>query len=186
MTIAPASLVGEAFIGQGPNAAHTNIVIGRKGGPVETAWATALASPSAGYAPFVTVIRPNVPVKPLTLFVNKAEPAGETHQRATWGAAQAGLARGIADAVEHGLIPAQDVDDLLLIAAVWVNPEVDDLDESFRNQRVAAFRAVAAAVSSAPDVNEVLATAQEGPANPFYTPDADQLAASSPAAEATR
>ncbi|MCQ4079247.1 formaldehyde-activating enzyme [Streptomyces sp. RB6PN25] len=181
MPFAPTALIGESFVGEGPNAAHTNIVLGRKGGPVETAWATALATPSAGHVPYVTVVRPSVPVKPLTLFVNKAAAEGELHQRATWGSAQAGLAQGIADAVAAGLIPADEADDLLIIAAVWVNPAVDDLDHSFRNQRTAAYRAVRAAVQATPSAGDVLTAAEAGPANPFYTPDAEQLAASDPA-----
>lgn len=173
---APTALIGESFVGEGADAAHTNIVIGRKGGPVETAWATALATPSAGHVPFMTVVRPSVPVKPLTLFVAKAAAEGELHQRATWGAAQAGLAQGIADAVDDGLIPAEEADDLLIIAAVWVNPAVGDLDISFRNQRAAAYGAVRAAVTGTPTVCDVQAAAKEGPANPFYTPTAEVLA----------
>ncbi|MER7931046.1 MULTISPECIES: formaldehyde-activating enzyme [unclassified Streptomyces] len=173
---APTALIGESFVGDGANAAHTNIVIGRKGGPVETAWATALATPSAGHVPFLTVVRPSVPVKPLTLFVTKAAAAGDLHERATWGSAQAGLAQGVADAVQEGLIPAADADELLIIAAVWVNPAVDDLDVSFRNQRAAAHGAVRAAVTGTPTVAEVLAAAEEGPANPFYTPTPEVLA----------
>ncbi|MFE4723844.1 formaldehyde-activating enzyme, partial [Streptomyces sp. NPDC056728] len=56
MSFASTALIGEAFVGDGVNAAHTNIVLGRKGGPVETAWATALATPSAGHVPFMTVV----------------------------------------------------------------------------------------------------------------------------------
>lgn len=164
------TLIGESFIGEGANAAHTNLVLGRKGGPVETAWVTALASPSAGHVPFVTVVRPSVPVKPLTLFVSKAAPGGDLHQRAIWGSAQAGVAAGITDAVTQGLIDRADVDELLIIAAVWVNPDVDDLDESYRNQRAAAYGAVAAAIAKAPRVDEVLAAAAEGVWNPFYRP----------------
>lgn len=169
---ASTTLIGESFVGEGPDAAHTNLVIGRKGGPVETAWASALATPTVGHAPFVTVLRPNVPVKPLTLFVSKAEPAGELHQNAIWGSAQAGLAAGIAQALGEGLIPADEVDDLLIIAAVWVNPAVGDLDAAYRNQRSAAYLAVVAAVRQEPSVEAVLAAAQLGPSNPFYTPDA--------------
>ncbi|WP_367047306.1 formaldehyde-activating enzyme [Streptomyces sp. Je 1-332] len=180
MPFAPAALIGESFVGDGPNAAHTNIVIGRKGGPVETAWATALATPSAGHVPYMTVVRPSVPVKPLTLFVNKAVAAGELHERATWGSAQAGLAQGVADAVTDGVVPADEADDLLIIAAAWVNPKVDDLDESFRNQRTAAYRALRAAVESTPTPGEVLDAAKAGVTNPFYTPSEEQLASSRP------
>ncbi|OPF81065.1 formaldehyde-activating enzyme [Streptomyces antioxidans] len=172
---APTALIGESFAGEGANAAHTNVVIGRKGGPVETAWATALATPSAGHVPFLTIVRPSVPVKPLTLFVTKAAADGELHQRATWGSAQAGLAQGVTDAVRDGLLPAEEADDLLIIAAIWVNPAVDDLDVSFRNQRSAAHDAVRAAVNATPTVADVLAAVEEGPANPFYTPTSGAL-----------
>jgi len=64
--------IGEAFEGAGPEAAHGNTVLGPREGPVGTAWATALATPSAGHTPFVCVLRPGLPAKPLTLFVNKA------------------------------------------------------------------------------------------------------------------
>lgn len=180
MPFAPAALIGESFVGDGPNAAHTNVVLGRKGGPVETAWATALATPSTGHVPYMTVVRPSVPVKPLTLFVNKAAASGELHERATWGSAQAGLAQGVADAVAEGVVPADEADDLLIIAAVWVNPKVDDLDESFRNQRTAAYRALRAAVESTPTPDEVLDAAKAGVTNPFYTPSDEQLASSRP------
>ncbi|MDT0468853.1 formaldehyde-activating enzyme [Streptomyces gibsoniae] len=182
---AAAALIGESFVGDGANAAHTNVVIGRKGGPIETAWATALATPSGGHVPFMTVVRPSVPVKPLTLFVNKAVVGSDLHERATWGSAQAGLAQGVLDAVAQDLIPAGEADNLLIIAAVWVNPAVHDLDACFRNQRGAAHGAIRAAVTGTPTVFDALAAAEEGPANPFYTPSPEVLAASAPEA-ATR
>ncbi|MGV9561460.1 formaldehyde-activating enzyme [Streptomyces sp. NPDC003480] len=181
---AATALIGESFVGDGANAAHTNVVIGRKGGPVETAWATALATPSGGHVPFMTVVRPSVPVRPLTLFVNKAAAGSDLHERATWGSAQAGLAQGVLDAVAQDLIPAGEADDLLIIAAVWVNPAVHDLDACFRNQRAAAHGAIRAAVTGTPTVFDALAAAEAGPANPFYTPSPEVLAASAPEAAA--
>ncbi len=62
--------IGESFVGSGPEAAHINTVLGPRSGPAGTAWATALATPTAGHAPFVAVVRPGLPAKPLTLFVN--------------------------------------------------------------------------------------------------------------------
>ena len=167
MAFAEQTAIGESFVGAGANAAHTNIVLGRKGGPVETAWVTALASPSAGYAPFVAVLAPNVPIAPRTLFVNKAAIIGELHGNATWGAAQAGLAAGITEAVTEGLIPADELENLLIIAAIWVNPQVNDLDECFGNQRKAALGAVRAGLAGCPSPAELAATTI---ANPFYAP----------------
>src|SRR5689334_25102172 len=99
--------IGEGFAGTGANAAHVNTVLGAKDGPVGAAWATALATPRLGHAPFVVVVQPNVPVKPFTLFVNKAavDPGqNEQHAHLTWGAAQAGVASGVIAALGAGVV----------------------------------------------------------------------------------
>lgn len=159
--LAQSTLIGESFTGSGPNAAHLNVVIGRKGGPVETAWMTSLATPRAGHVPFLVTLRPNLPVKPATLFVNKADVRGERHETLTWGAAQAGVAGGIAQAVAEGLIPPDEVDDLLVIAAVWVNWAADDEVAVFENNLRSTFEAVRNAVRRLPTADEVIAEAGE-------------------------
>lgn len=167
MTFVERTLIGESFVGEGAEAAHVNVVLGRKGGPVEIAWATALATPRMGHAPFVAVIRPNVPVLPLTLFVNKAAMQDEKHGILTWGAAQAGVASGVASAVAEGLIPAEEAHEVLCIAAVWVNPEAADEDAVFANNRASARGAIETAVRGTPSVENVLAHA-DSPSNPFF------------------
>jgi 5,6,7,8-tetrahydromethanopterin hydro-lyase len=97
MSEASGRWIGESLIGEAAEAAHVNVVLGDRRGPAGTAWATALATPSAGHAPFVAVLRPGVPARPLTLFVNKAAIAGPEHSTLTFGAAQAGVAGGVAD-----------------------------------------------------------------------------------------
>lgn len=159
--------IGECFVGDGPDAAHVNTVLGRYGGPVETAWATALATPRPGHAAFVAVLRPNLPVQPLTLFVNKATIAGDRHGELTWGAAQAGVAAGVADAVAAGVVPAAEANDLLLIAAVWVNPAANDADAVFANNRRATADALANGAARRPSISDVLAS-RDAPVNPYY------------------
>jgi 5,6,7,8-tetrahydromethanopterin hydro-lyase len=165
--------IGEAFVGTGAEAAHLNTVLGPREGPVGTAWATALATPSTGHAPFVAVVRPGLPAKPLTLFVNKAAIASEAHARLTWGAAQAGVAGGVLDAVAAGAIGPAHVDALLLIAAVWVDPAARDAEAVYRNNREATRAALEAGRRRLPALADVLA-ARARPANPFFTPAGDQ------------
>ena len=161
------SQFGEAFVGQGADAAHVNTVLGARGGPVEAAWAMALATPRQGFAAFVTVVQPGLAVKPLTLFVNKAEVvAGTEHARLTWGAAQAGVAVGVAEAVADGVISAAAVDQLLLIAAVWVDPAASDERAVYENNRAATRQALANGAAGLPALADVLA-ARAAPANPF-------------------
>jgi len=51
--------IGEGFVGAGPNAAHTNTILGDRSGPAGVAWATALATPRAGHVPFMVVVKHN-------------------------------------------------------------------------------------------------------------------------------
>jgi 5,6,7,8-tetrahydromethanopterin hydro-lyase len=159
--------IGEGFAGEGANAAHVNTVLGPKDGPVATAWATALATPRAGHTPFVVVVQPNVPVKPATLFVNKAtvDPANDRHARLTWGAAQAGVATGVLDAIRKGTIPKLDIDRLLLITAVWVNPDADDEELVYANNATATLAALVAGRDDLPPLRTVL---EAEPQNPYF------------------
>ncbi len=162
-------LIGESYIGEGAEAAHVNTVLGDRTGPVGVAWATALATPSPGHAPFVAVVIPGLPVKPMTLFVNKAAIAGDEHGNLTWGAAQAGVAGGVADAVSEGIISEADADQNLVIAAVWVNPAARDAEKVYANNRTATREALRAGVEGMPHMAEVL-VARDRPFNPFYSP----------------
>jgi 5,6,7,8-tetrahydromethanopterin hydro-lyase len=160
-------LIGEGFVGEGPDAAHINTILGPAEGPVGTAWATALANPRAGHVPFMAVARPGVAVKPPTLFVNKAAIEPGRHGDLTWGAAQAGVAAGVADAVDEGVIRRDRLNSLLLIVAVWVNPAADDEHEVFENNREATLTALRNGRAGLPAVEDFL-TAAAAPSNPFF------------------
>ena len=161
--------IGECFVGSGAAAAHLNTVLGRRDGPVGQAWATALATPTAGHAPFVVVLRPGLPVVPFTLFVNKARIDGDEHARLTWGAAQAGVAAGVADAVVAGTIAEGSVPSLVVIAAVWVDPLARDAEVVFANNREATAGALALGRAGLPKVADVVAQ-REVAWNPFFRP----------------
>jgi 5,6,7,8-tetrahydromethanopterin hydro-lyase len=158
---------GESFVGDGADAAHINTVLGAVGGPIETAWATALATPRQGHAAFVTAVTPGIAVRPFTLFVNKATIAGDRHGELTWGAAQAGVAGGVLDAVADGVIVASDVEQSLLIAAVWVNPDASDETAVYRNNRTATFEALRAGRDGRPSVADALAVRHQ-PFNGYF------------------
>ncbi len=160
--------IGESFVGDGVNAAHINTVMGDRTGPAGVAWASALASPSAGHVPFVAVLRPSLPVKPMTLFVTKSAPVDDAHGLLIWGPAQAGVAAGVADAVADGVIPEPRTESDVIIAAVWVNPGADDADTVYRNNRLATATALRNGATGQPPLAAIL-EARDAPANPFYT-----------------
>jgi 5,6,7,8-tetrahydromethanopterin hydro-lyase len=160
-------IIGESFVGTGVNAAHVNTVLGPREGPVGTAWVTALATPRPGFAAFVAIAQPGVAVTPPTLFVNKAAIDGETHGKLTWGAAQAGVARGVGLALEEGVIDRSEAGDLVLIAAVWVNPSADATQAVYENNVSATLRALRNGMSGGPGLDEFLAAAR-APFNPYF------------------
>jgi 5,6,7,8-tetrahydromethanopterin hydro-lyase len=160
-------IIGESLVGPGPNVAHVNTVLGPRDGPVGIAWATALATPRAGFAPFVAIAQPGVAVLPPTLIVNKAAIANEAHSTLTWGAAQAGVARGVGQALEEGVIDRGHVGGLVLIAAVWVRPAADDKHAVYENNAAATLRALRTGKAGGPGIDEFLAAAR-APFNRFF------------------
>jgi 5,6,7,8-tetrahydromethanopterin hydro-lyase len=116
-----------------------------------------MASPRPGNIPFFTVLQPNWPIKPYTLFVNKADFRSEEHSRLSWGPAQAGIAEGILTAVQRSIIPPEQVDNYLAIVAVWVDWNADSDDEVYQNNRDAALSAIERAFSGQPGIEDLLA-----------------------------
>ena len=105
----------------------------------------------------------------MTLFVNKAAVASELHGNLTWGAAQAGVAAGVVDAVASGTIDATDVGELCLIVAVWVDPAATNADLIFTHNRSATSSALLAGARGEPEIAAVLAEGNT-PWNPYFTP----------------
>ncbi len=168
----PRAQFGEAFVGEGVDAAHINTVFGGKGGPIETAWVTALATPRPGHAAFVATVAPGIAVQPWTLFVNKAGIESERHGQLTWGAAQAGVAGGVMDAVAADVINRLYTPGRLLIVAVWVNPEASDEAAVYANNRQATLEALTAGRDNRPSVDDALAAAAH-PFNAYFGGPAD-------------
>ena len=164
--------IGEGFEGPGVNAAHINIVMGPRSGAAGHAFAASLASPSPGHIPFMVVAQPNIPVKPVTLYVNKATVgANDMHDNATWGASQAGIAKAVTEALLDGTLPPQAEDEWAIVTANWVNPNCNDLDAVYTNNYNACRTAIRAALGGLP-LKSDLAKVAGDIKNPFYTPKA--------------
>jgi 5,6,7,8-tetrahydromethanopterin hydro-lyase len=161
--------IGEGYVGSGVNAAHVNTVLGARAGPVGTAWASGLAGPSAGHAAFLVVGQPGVMIQPPTLFVNKAVVTETKHAELTWGPAQAGVARGVATALHEGIIQPDDVHELVLIAAVWVDPAADNAELVYVNNASATLDAITNGHRQDPSVNDAI-DAGLSPWNAFFKP----------------
>ena len=85
-----------------------------------------MADVRAGHAPFLLCLGAGNLVRPVTVVRNKTTIDSEHLELLTWGAAQLGIGQGVCDAVERGLIPLEHVDDLVLLVAVYVDPQAGD------------------------------------------------------------
>ena len=148
--------IGEALIGNEPELAHVDLLIGNKKGPVGTAFASGLSHLSKGHTPLLAVIRPNLPTKPATLIVPKVTMQNLEQAAKMFGPAQAAVAKAVADAVEDGVIPQELVEDCVLIISVFLHPDAKDYDKIYRYNYGATKLAIKRALSGFPSIETVL------------------------------
>ena len=149
-------LLGEALIGEEPEIAHIDLVIGDKNGPVGMAFANAMSHMSAGHTPLLAVIRPNLPTKPSTLIVPKVTVENLEQAAQVFGPAQTAVAKAVSDAVEEGLIPKDKAEDIVLIVSVFIHPEAEDYSKIYRYNYGATKLAIQRAMENFPSVDKVI------------------------------
>jgi len=151
------TLVGEALVGDGPEIAHIDLVIGERGGPVEQAFVSALASPAKGHTPLLAVLTPNLPTKPSTLMVNKVTIKDADQAVLIYGPAQAAVAKAVMDCVSDGLIPEELSEDIFIIVSVFIEWDARDKKKVYDFNYQATKLALERAITGKPTVKEVLA-----------------------------
>jgi len=151
------TLVGEALVGEGPEIAHIDLVIGSRGGPVEQAFVNALASPAVGHTPLLAVLEPNLPAKPYTLMVNKVTIKRAGQAVLIFGPAQAAVAKAVMDCVSEGTLPEEMADDIMIIVSVFIEWDAKDKTKVYDYNYQATKLAIERAVARKPTAKEVLA-----------------------------
>ncbi len=149
-------LIGEALLGEEPEIAHVDLIVGDKNGPVGQAFASGLANLSAGHTPLLAVIRPNLPPKPFTLIVPKVTVKNLDQAAKIFGPAQAAVAKAVADAVEEGVIPKDKVEDWVVVCSVFVHPEAKDYRKIYHYNYGATKLALKRAVGNYPPLDKIM------------------------------
>ena len=160
------ALIGEALVGEGPEVAHIDLVIGEKGSSVEQAFVAALASPARGHTPLLAVLTPNIPAKPPTLMVNKVTIRNAGQALLIFGPAQAAVAKAVVDSVAEGIIPESKADDLFIIASVFIEWDASDKKKIYDWNYEATKIAIRRAITGEPRIKEVL-VAKDTAKHPF-------------------
>src|SRR6201996_3154575 len=148
---------GEALTGDGNELAHIDLVLGSKTGPVGEAFASAWVNNKDGFTNLMAVVTPNLPAKPDTLLTNKVTIKGEKQAVQMFGPAQAAVSRAVVDSVAEGVIPKDQVDDLVIIVGVFIHWEAEDDKKIYDWNYEAVKLSIARALGGEPSVDKVLA-----------------------------
>jgi 4-hydroxy-tetrahydrodipicolinate synthase len=148
--------IGEALAGKDAEVAHIDLIIGEKTGPLGEAYARAKAAPSAGHEPLLALLEPNLAVKPITVIIPTVTTRSMRQASMVFGPAQTAVAKAVADSVADGTIPRAAVDDLMILASVFVHPTAVDRQRVYINNYKAMRHALRKAIENRPTTEEVL------------------------------
>ncbi|MCP8316671.1 MAG: bifunctional 5,6,7,8-tetrahydromethanopterin hydro-lyase/3-hexulose-6-phosphate synthase [archaeon] len=148
--------VGEALVGEEPEIAHIDLIIGKKNSSAGIAFANSIAQPRVGHTPILGVIRPNLPTKPSTLIVPKVTIRNLEDAEKIFGPAQSAVAKAIADAVEEGIIPKEQSEEFVIIVSVFIHPRGRDYQRIYRYNYAATKLALRRAMENFPSIDKVL------------------------------
>ncbi|WAJ26790.1 formaldehyde-activating enzyme [Antarcticirhabdus aurantiaca] len=150
-------MVGESLVGDGNEVAHIDLIIGPRGSAAEAAFCNSLTNNKDGFTTLLAVVAPNLPCKPNTVMFNKVTIKGAKQAVQMFGPAQTAVARAVADAVEKGVIPAAEADDLFICVGVFIHWEAED-DAKIRDYNYqATYEALERAIKGTPTAAEVVA-----------------------------
>ena len=149
------------------------IAIGPMRGPVGQAIAN-LMGQSAGFSRFFCLVDGGKQVKPATLMVPKVQLKKMMDVQVFGGPVQAGIADGVLDAVESGLIPKASVESIGIICLVWIDPRLStmkdaDFGEIYRNNRSAMKEAIEKALKGRPTIKDLLREDRRRPRHMYYS-----------------
>ncbi|MCZ2844879.1 MAG: 4-hydroxy-tetrahydrodipicolinate synthase [Candidatus Bathyarchaeota archaeon] len=161
---------GEAFVGQGVEIAHIDLMLGSKNGPIGEAFAKSKVNPTQGHESLVAILEPNLTVKPLTLIVPTVTIKSMRQASMIYGPAQTAVAKAVIDSVSEGTLPENIADEIILIANVFVHPAAVDRKQIYKNNYKAMRHSIRKAMESRPSIQELLEN-KERSKHPFkYTP----------------
>ena len=149
--------IGEALDGEGNEIAHIDLLIGSKDGPVGSAFAQALADQKQGHSNLLAVLAPNLICKPATVLITKVTIKGAAQAVQMFGPAQKAVAKAVADSVAEGVIPKNQVEDLVIIAGVFIHWQAKDNAKIYKYNYNATKLSIQRAMRNEPKIDEILA-----------------------------
>jgi len=158
-------LVGEGYAGPPEQeTAHTDLLIGTKGGPVEKAIDRALEADPEQAKMRIVLDRPR------TLLVPTISTRTAKQEELLYVHAVDGLKWGIEASIEDGFLPDEILDDIVILANVFVHPAAANRRRVMVNNYKAARHAIRKALEGRPTLDDIMFQ-KRSVRHPFkYTP----------------
>jgi formaldehyde-activating enzyme len=140
--------------------AMPEILIGSTKGPAGHAFAN-LMGQTEGHTRMFAIRATNQQVKPATMIVPKVTIKSSSYIELFGGPVQSAIADAVLDSVIDGIIPADQADDLCIVAMIWISPEAaanPDVDRKdlYRTNYEAMKLAISRAMSNSPSIEELI------------------------------
>ena len=143
--------IGEGFSGPPfSELAHIDLLVGERGGPVDKAIKQALGVAHPGHE--VRVIHE----RPRTLLVPTVTVRTKKQERHIYECASQGVVKAIDASIADGFLPADALDDLVMIANVFVHPSAANRTRIEMNNYKAMRHAIRKAIEGRPTLAELL------------------------------
>ncbi|MFM2066900.1 MAG: formaldehyde-activating enzyme [Pseudomonadota bacterium] len=141
--------------------AMPEILIGRTSGPVGMAFANMMAQ-SKGHTAMFAIRACNQLVRPATMMVPKVTLKDSANIELFGGVVQSATADAIVDCVAEGIIPKALVNELCIVALVWIDPRCAkdpnlDKKDMYRTNYEATKLAIQRALANEPGIDELIA-----------------------------
>jgi 5,6,7,8-tetrahydromethanopterin hydro-lyase len=141
--------------------AMPEILIGETSGPVGQAFAQMMGQ-TAGHTRMFAIRACNQMVKPATLMVPKVTLKKSADIELFGGVVQSATADGVLDCVIEGVLPEKLINDLCIIALIWIDPRCAtdpnlDYKDLYRTNYEATKLAIARAMNNEPSFEELKA-----------------------------
>lgn len=140
--------IGSGAAGDDINKVQIELIAGGKETPLGDAYALQLTYPVHGREALTTILEPGLTVRPSTLLLPTLSQQNLRQANMIYGPTQSALARAIVDALETELIPAECIDDDVMIALATVHPSALDRHALAGNVHAAATGAIRQAFAS--------------------------------------
>jgi 4-hydroxy-tetrahydrodipicolinate synthase len=146
--------VGSGLVGEGVNRVQIDLIAGAKETPLGDAYALQMTYPLHRREALTTILEPALTVRPATLLLPTLPQKNLRQANMIYGPAQSALARAIVDALEADRIPAEAIDNDVMVALTTVHPGALNRNALAKSVRAAAAKAIEQAFATSPSERE--------------------------------